>query len=132
MPNKEDYEKGSKKYEDEAEEYLDDKEKSQSLLKKAVEKARENEGALGEALKKLELLIEMFRAWIKGDYREIPKRSIVMIIAAIIYFVSPIDLIPDFIVGLGFFDDAAVIGYTIRQISSDIDKFEEWKESQAS
>jgi uncharacterized membrane protein YkvA (DUF1232 family) len=132
MPDKDNYEKGSEKYEKEAEEYLNDKEKSKNLLQKAVDKARENEGALGEAMKKLELLFEMFRAWIKGDYKEIPKKSILMVIAAIIYFVSPIDLIPDFIVGLGFFDDAAVIGYTIKQISKDLDRFQEWKEEQAS
>lgn len=132
MPDKKDYEQGYKKFESEAEEYLGDKEKSKGLLQKAMDKAKNNEGALGDAMKKLELLLEMFRAWIKGDYKEIPKRTILMVIATIIYFVSPIDLIPDFIVGLGYFDDAAVIGYTLKQISKDLDKFEEWKEDQAS
>lgn len=131
MSDEENYEEGAKRYEEEAEGYLDDKEKSQGLLKTAIEKARKNEGALGEAVKKLELLFEMLRAWIKGDYK-MPKRSMVMVIAAIIYFVSPIDLIPDFIVGLGFFDDAAVISYTIKQIAGDIDKFEEWKKAKVS
>ncbi|MEH7356902.1 DUF1232 domain-containing protein, partial [Neobacillus drentensis] len=64
---------------------------------------------------------------IKGEYREIPKGSIIMIIATIIYFVSPVDFIPDFIVGLGLFDDAAVIGFAIKQISSDLEKFKDWK-----
>ena len=131
MPDKKDYEKGYEKYEDEAEEYMNDKEKSKNLLQKAIQKARENEGALGEAFKKLELLLEMFRAWIKGEYKDLPTKSILMVIAAIIYFVSPIDLIPDFTAGLGFFDDAAVIGYTIKQLSKDLDKFEEWKEEQS-
>ncbi|GHH98942.1 YkvA family protein [Neobacillus kokaensis] len=127
MPNKKDYENGYQKYESKAKEYMHDKEKAENLLYKAINKANDRKGRLTEVWEKLQLLFEAFKAWIKGDYREIPAKSIITIIATIIYFVSPVDLIPDFIVGLGLFDDAAVIGFAIKQVVSDLDKFKAWK-----
>jgi uncharacterized membrane protein YkvA (DUF1232 family) len=84
---------------------------------------------LHEVWDRLHLLFDLVTAWRKGEYRKIPKGSIVMVIATIIYFVSPIDLVPDFLVGLGILDDAAVIGFTLKQISSDLEKFKLWKDA---
>lgn len=128
MAKDKDYEKGYKKYESKANDYMNDKEKADGLLKEAMEKANNKKGALSEVWEKLQLLFDIFRAWIKGDYKEIPTKSIIMIIAGILYFVSPVDLIPDFIVGLGLVDDAAVIGFVIKSISDDLESFKEWKE----
>ncbi len=50
-----------------------------------------------------------------------------LIIASIIYFVTPIDLIPDFIIGLGFIDDAAILTWTFNAIRNDINSFVEWE-----
>jgi uncharacterized membrane protein YkvA (DUF1232 family) len=41
-----------------------------------------------------------------------------LILAAIAYFMLPTDLIPDFLAGLGFTDDAAVMIATLKTISS--------------
>ncbi|MED4205466.1 YkvA family protein [Neobacillus mesonae] len=127
MLKKKDYENGYKKYESKAKEYMHDKEKAENLLYKAINKANDRKGRLTEVWEKLQLLFEAFKAWIKGDYRELPTKSIITIIATIIYFVSPVDLIPDFIVGLGLFDDAAVIGFAIKQVVGDLEKFKDWK-----
>ncbi|WP_462411679.1 YkvA family protein [Neobacillus sp. Marseille-QA0830] len=122
------FEDGYKKYESKASEYLNDKEKADGLLKEAIQKANQKKGALSNVWEKLQLLFEVLRAWIKGDYKEIPTRSIVMIIAGILYFVSPVDLVPDFIAGLGLVDDATVIGFILKQITKDLEKFKLWKE----
>jgi len=45
----------------------------------------------------------------------------------LIYFVSPIDIIPDFLLG-GLVDDALVLGLIIKQVTSDLDKYREWEE----
>jgi uncharacterized membrane protein YkvA (DUF1232 family) len=60
----------------------------------------------------------------------VPWETIVWAIAAIIYFVSPIDLIPDFIPVVGYLDDVVVIGWVAASISTDIENFREWEESQ--
>jgi uncharacterized membrane protein YkvA (DUF1232 family) len=130
MTEHEKYEKGMKKYESKAQQYLEDKDKAEGLLSKAVKKATAKKSALSEVWEKLQLLFELFKAWLKGDYKEIPKKSLVMIVATILYFVSPLDLVPDFIAGLGLFDDAAVIAFAVKQISSDLDKFKLWKQKQ--
>lgn len=44
------------------------------------------------------------------------------LVAAILYFVSPFDAIPDD-APLGLFDDAQVIDYVHEQLASDIDRF---------
>ena len=46
-----------------------------------------------------------------------PGRVKGVLIAALAYFVSPIDVIPDFIVGLGYTDDAAVLAMAIGLVS---------------
>ena len=49
------------------------------------------------------------------------------IIAALIYFFSPVDLIPDCIPGIGLLDDAAVIGIAIKAVDNDLQAYREWK-----
>ncbi len=122
-------EEGYKKFEAKAKEYINRPEKTDELLRDASKKADDKKGALGEIWDNLQLLFDLVGAWRRGEYRKIPTRSIVTIIASIIYFVSPIDLVPDFLIGLGLVDDAAVIGFVIRQITADLEKFRIWKES---
>ena len=68
-------------------------------------------------------LIRLVRAWANGSYRAIPWKAIVTIIAALIYFVSPVDAIPDFIPFIGYVDDAAVLAYVLRSLHREIDAF---------
>jgi uncharacterized membrane protein YkvA (DUF1232 family) len=120
-------EKGYKKYQKTAREYLKTPEKTDNLVRDASIKAQDKKSSLVDVWDKLQLLLELVTSWRKGDYRKIPTGSIVTIIATIIYFVSPIDLIPDFIAGIGIIDDAAVIAFVIKQISADLEKFKAWK-----
>ncbi len=75
----------------------------------------------------LGLLVAMLRAWVNGDYRNISTHSIVAIAAAVLYFVVPFDLIPDFIVGFGLVDDAAVIAYVVGLLRHEITDFQQWR-----
>lgn len=118
----------TKKYNSKAKEYMNDKEKGEELLRKAQKKANANEGKLEDVWEKLQLAIEMSRAWFNGSYRKVPIGSIATIIIAVLYLVSPIDMIPDFILGLGYLDDAAVLGFAFKQVGSDLEKFKIWKE----
>lgn len=45
-----------------------------------------------------------------------PLRAKAVLFGALAYFVLPIDLVPDFILGLGFTDDAAVLYAAIRTV----------------
>lgn len=49
-----------------------------------------------------------------------PASSKGVLMAALAYFVLPIDIIPDFVVGLGFTDDLAVLWTAFRIVQSNI------------
>ena len=61
-----------------------------------------------------------------GDKRVSPFPKLVLWVG-IIYFVSPLDLIPDAIPVLGYIDDAAVLSLVMAAIRSDLEKFQEWE-----
>jgi uncharacterized membrane protein YkvA (DUF1232 family) len=121
------FKKSQRKNEEKAREYIADEHKTEGLLKQAIEKANDKKGTLGQAWEKLQLLTELVKAYSKGEYRRVSKGTILAVIGTILYFVSPLDIVPDFIVGLGILDDAAVIGFTIQRLSKELDEFKEWK-----
>lgn len=49
-----------------------------------------------------------------------PRPVKAMLLAALAYFVVPSDMIPDFVAGLGFTDDATVLYATLRLVSGHI------------
>jgi uncharacterized membrane protein YkvA (DUF1232 family) len=116
-----------------AEEYIRSPEKTKQLLSEALKKAgakENNKGPLEELWNYLTALFRLLRAYINREYKDIPWSSIVLVVVVIIYFVSIVDLIPDFIPGVGFIDDAAVLAFVIAKIKSDIDKYLLWESEQ--
>ena len=119
--------KGLRPYQEKANEYLKDKKKSLDLLNGALKKAKINEGVLGDTWERFQLLFGVFKDWINGSYKEMPTRSLVLIVLGIVYFVSPIDGIFDYIPFAGFVDDAAVAAFVISQVSADLEHYKLWK-----
>ncbi len=117
------------KYQSKAKVYVEDKEKTRQLLKRATEKA-EAKGPLEKIWDKLQLLFSLVKDWSAGNYRQIPVGSILTMLAGLLYFVSPIDAILDFIPGLGITDDAVVLGFVIKQMGSDLEKYRIWKSNE--
>lgn len=72
-------------------------------------------------------LLELLKAWISGDYRELPWTSLLMVTGAVIYFVNPFDAIPDILPASGLLDDAGVIGFVLASMKSDIENFRKWQ-----
>lgn len=125
--------KAVEKSQSKAKEYLRDPKKTEKLLEDAAKKAKyheKNRGPLDEVWSYLTALYRLLRAYIRGEYRDISWKSIVLVTAGILYFASPIDLIPDFIPVVGLVDDAAVIVFVIKQIKTDLDNFMAWEIAQ--
>lgn len=80
-------------------------------------------GALQGVREDLITLIDLLRAWARGEYRDVPLRSIVIIVAGVLYFVTPLDFIPDFIFGLGLLDDITVLTWVVSVLRDEIDRF---------
>ncbi len=72
-------------------------------------------------------LARMLSTWIKGDYKNISTKSIIAVVAALIYFANPFDLIPDFIPVIGQLDDIFVLGYLVKTLNKEIERFMAWE-----
>ncbi|MCX7934393.1 MAG: DUF1232 domain-containing protein [Planctomycetota bacterium] len=46
-----------------------------------------------------------------------------IIVGALLYFISPFDIVPDFLPGVGYFDDIGVIALVANQVKNAIAKF---------
>ncbi len=76
----------------------------------------------------LRLLIPLVKDYLKGTYRDVSVKSIVIFIVALAYIISPIDLIPDYILGLGQIDDAAILCLSLYFLEKDLMKYKQWKD----
>jgi len=121
---------GFEKSKTEAELVVQDPDKTRAVLEKALDKARKVKGPLEKVWENLQMMIGLVKDWLTGNYREVPRSTIVMIVAALLYLISPIDVIPDFIPIIGYLDDVFVIGLVINRIFKDLEKYKEWKERQ--
>lgn len=83
----------------------------------------------GNSLSNVPLLISCLRSYIKKEYTKMPLGSLIAILASLIYIFTPIDLVPDFIPGVGYLDDAAVITTCLKLVSSDLENYKKWREN---
>lgn len=116
-----------------ADQYKKDPEKVKKLMDDVEEKIKDDQhrGPLGEMWKYLTTLIRLVKAYFSGKYTIVPWESIALALTAIIYFVSPVDLIPDFIPVVGYLDDAFVIAFVVKAIKADLDNFLDWESQQS-
>ena len=110
-----------------AEEYASNPKKVSDLLEEAQRKAEKNRDRISEALDGLQSLSRLIKAWMQGKYTTVPWRTVVLSIAAILYFVNPLDVIPDLLPAFGFLDDAGVLAFVLQSIRKDIDRFLDWE-----
>ena len=110
-----------------AEQYKEHPENADVIARRAAAKAEAHKGPMHRVLEDLGTFLRLVRAWSKGEYRLIPWRSMAMVIGAVLYFLSPLDAIPDFIPVIGFVDDAFIITFVMRAIRRDVQNFREWE-----
>ena len=72
-------------------------------------------------------ILELLRDRATGVYKETPWATIAALTGALIYVLSPIDLLLDIIPIIGFLDDAVVIGLAIKLAQPDLEKYRTWK-----
>ncbi len=113
-----------------AEEYLRDAKKSREFVEEAYKKAKNNSAVSSlqtDFWSQMKAFIRMLKAYINKEYTVVPWASIVLVAGTVLYFLSPIDLILDWLPLAGFVDDAAVLVFVFRQIRVDLEKFQAWE-----
>ena len=109
---------------------LESPQKLLTLVEKAArknEQAAGNSGLVGQSVDSLKVLIRLIAAYARGDYRLIGMDNLVLIISAVVYFVMPLDALPDFIAILGLTDDAALLAWTWSRAKLEVEKFLVWE-----
>lgn len=90
---------------------------------------KSSKGPLEQFFNDIKTMCDMVAAWAKKEYREIPFRTIGMIILTLVYVFSPFDIIPDAIPGVGLLDDALMVSLCLKAVQSDIEDFRVWKKA---
>ena len=96
----------------------------------AGDRAQTARGPLSRIWDDLQTALRLVRAWSRRDYRGVTRRTIVLVVAGLLYLVSPIDAIIDAIPVLGFLDDALVLGWVFREVRWELGAFREWESRQ--
>jgi uncharacterized membrane protein YkvA (DUF1232 family) len=68
------------------------------------------------------------KASVSGAYTGFSVQKLVTIVAAILYLISPLDVIPDFIPVAGYADDAAVIAWVLNSLAEELKGFKSWEQ----
>ncbi len=70
----------------------------------------------------------LIKAYALGRYREVPWKTLLLIVAAVVYFINPLDLVPDVVPLTGLTDDFAILVWVYSTVSDEIDKFLLWEQ----
>jgi len=114
------------KYKVRASDYLDDKLKLNQLLDHARDKIEAGKSQLKDAYETVLVFYRLLRAYAIGEYRNIPPKKVLLIIAAFIYLVTPFDAIFDFFPG-GLIDDGAIFIWLLSSLKTELDQFRDWE-----
>ena len=76
-------------------------------------------------------VVRLVRNYASGEYRQISTKTIISGLAVLLYVLSPIDLIPDFIPVVGFLDDLSLISWFVGSFSTEIMRYREWEQTTA-
>ncbi|WP_298721985.1 YkvA family protein [uncultured Oceanisphaera sp.] len=86
--------------------------------------------ALLDWWQELKLMVSLLNDYRKGDYRAVPWKVMAALTGAVIYFVSPLDVVPDFLPLAGYLDDALVIKLALDLARADLARYAAWKAQQ--
>ncbi len=82
-------------------------------------------------LEDFKLLGALIKDYWKGEYRDVSLGSIAAFVLAIVYILSPIDILPDYIPLLGQIDDAAILLACMYFLEKDLHRYRDWKNNRS-
>ena len=100
--------------EDDAQKVMDNQEK--------IEKIASND-TLHKYLADIKLYFQMLGDVFTGKYKKVPVGTIAAIVGTLLYVLSPIDFIPDFIPVVGYLDDAAMLAVCLNFTRFDVEEY---------
>lgn len=108
--------------------FLDDDEKMENLFQEFEKKLRLIP-KIGKRASDVAVLLSMLRAYIKKQYTDVSIATILAAVAGLIYVVNPMDIVPEYILGVGVLDDAAIVGIILQAMHMDLNKYKKWQKA---
>lgn len=93
----------------------------------AISKKLSNSSPLRKFVELGKIMFAMLKDVRNGSYPEVPWFTIASIALSLLYVLNPLDLIPDFIPGIGYIDDLAVMSIAMGWIETDLHKYLDWR-----
>lgn len=100
------------------------------IIDKAFVKIGEASGRFVDMQHQSMAILRLLKAWYAREYTQVSAKSVVSLLASAIYIVNPIDIFPDIIPIIGRIDDKLVLGFFIKKLNDEIQKFMAWEELQ--
>ena len=101
-----------------------------TLLFAVASKGASQGNRLGKLKDDLRLLQALCLAYWRGEYRAISPKALISVVAGLMYFLSPVDAIPDFIPVFGMLDDIAVLAWLMKVLDDELNAFRAWRNRQ--
>ncbi|MDE6483492.1 MAG: DUF1232 domain-containing protein [Rikenellaceae bacterium] len=117
----------SGKWTGKAQSFVGNKQKMRSLLDSIT--GYLNKSALRPVFDKLRLMVSYLNDVYRGYYTDYSIKHYVIVIAAIIYVVSPLDVVPDLLPVVGLTDDATIIGAVFISLKDELARYSKWRSS---
>lgn len=97
----------------------------QSKLKKILSQLKSymSKSGLSTVLGSIQLLYSYVSDICTGKYKNYNPKNLLLIVAVLIYIITPTDLLPDFFPG-GLIDDAAIVTWAVHQLREELDNYQ--------
>lgn len=87
---------------------------------------------INELMDLIQLFLRMIKKSLAGEYSAFSHKTLLSLVFGLLYFVTPMDVVPDFIPLLGFSDDLSIVYFIIKNFKLDIEAFKVWELNQES
>lgn len=97
------------------------------VLRNRRKRAQKGPGPVGNPIQRAKALPRLWKAWRSGKYPELPRSQVTLWALALVYLVSPIDVLPEFLPLIGVTDDAGMLVWLLSSVSIASGSFLRWE-----
>ncbi|MCH7412009.1 DUF1232 domain-containing protein [Belliella sp. R4-6] len=125
------YQKARMLYLEKAEIIAGEESKLKDLLQKTSSRIKDlsNHPNVKTVIEPIMVFKRMINAHKNGTHK-LSTKTLGLLVLGLLYFVMPIDIIPDFLPFIGFADDVSVVIAIFNLLKNEIEDFEAWEKTQ--
>ena len=97
------------------------------VLRNRRKRAQKGPGPVGNPIQRAKALPRLWKAWRSGKYPDLPRSQVTLWALALVYLVSPIDVLPEFLPLIGVTDDAGMLVWLLSSVSIASGSYLRWE-----